>query len=73
MTSELPITRWAQLTPGEFRVAHLAATTSLRDREIADQLNISLSAVKNRMSVAFGKLGVKNRPQLIWETGAILQ
>jgi len=71
--NDLPITRWAKLTPGEFRVARLAATTSLRDHEIAAQLNIGMGAVKNRMSAAFGKLGVRNRPQLIWETGAILQ
>ena len=51
------------LTPGEQRVAELAAA-GLSNKEIAAQLYLSVATVEPHLSRAYAKLGVRSRAQL---------
>lgn len=52
-----------ELTPTEKRVAQLAATGA-RNREIAEQLFMSVKTVEGNLSRIYGKLGVRSRTEL---------
>jgi LuxR family maltose regulon positive regulatory protein len=52
------------LTPREVEVLYLIVA-GLRNREIADQLVISLATVKRHISNIYGKLGVSHRTQAV--------
>ena len=51
------------LTPSERRVAELAAT-GRRNREIAEELFVTLKTVEVHLGRAYGKLGINSRSQL---------
>jgi DNA-binding NarL/FixJ family response regulator len=51
------------LTPGEWRVAELAAS-GLRNREIAAALFVSPKTVEANLARAYRKLGVRSRAEL---------
>jgi DNA-binding NarL/FixJ family response regulator len=53
----------ASLTPGEQRVAEAAATGST-NREIAQDLFVSLRTVEMHLTNAYRKLGIRSRSQL---------
>ena len=55
---------WSKLTPREMQVAR-AVTAGRSNREVAELMFISERTVKAHLSVVFGKLGVKNRVQLV--------
>ncbi|WP_157995419.1 helix-turn-helix transcriptional regulator [Peristeroidobacter soli] len=56
---------WLQpLTPSERRIAHLAGQ-GLRNKQIADALNISNRTVECHMNTIFQKLGISCRAQLV--------
>ena len=57
----------ARLTPGEYRVAGLAAS-GLSNREIAQQLFVTVKAVEWHLGNTYAKLGVSSRSDL---SGAI--
>ena len=57
------------LTPGEQRVAELAAS-GLSNREIAAQLYLNVATVEAHLSRAYAKLGVRSRTQLARRLGA---
>ena len=57
------------LTPGERRVAELAAA-GLPNKEIAAQLYLSVSTVEAHLSRVYAKLGVRSRAQLARRLGA---
>ncbi|HEU4657554.1 MAG TPA: LuxR C-terminal-related transcriptional regulator, partial [Capillimicrobium sp.] len=57
------------LTAAERRVADLAAR-GLRNREIADELFVTLKTVEVHLSRIYGKLGIQNRTQLAAALGA---
>lgn len=52
------------LSPGETEILTLLAR-GMSNREIAQQLYLSEKTVRNRLSIVFRKLGVKNRSQAI--------
>ena len=51
------------LTPGERRVAELAAA-GLSNKQVAEQLYLSVATVEAHLSRAYAKLGVASRAQL---------
>ncbi len=51
------------LTPSERRVAELAAS-GRRNREIAEELFVTLKTVEVHLGRAYGKLGINSRSQL---------
>ncbi len=53
----------AALTPSELRIASLAAT-GLTDRDIAQELCVTVKAIEWTLRNAFRKLGVSRRSQL---------
>jgi len=53
----------ARLTPAEHRVAVLAARGK-SNKEIADELVLSVRTVENRLYRVYGKLGVTRRSNL---------
>jgi DNA-binding NarL/FixJ family response regulator len=57
------------LTPGEQRVAELAAS-GLSNKEVAAQLYLSVATVEAHLSRAYAKLGVRSRTQLARRLGA---
>jgi DNA-binding NarL/FixJ family response regulator len=57
------------LSPREREVARLAAT-GLTNREIAEQLHLSLRTVENHLHRTFTKLGVQRRRELAAVVGA---
>jgi DNA-binding NarL/FixJ family response regulator len=59
----------ARLTPRESEVASLAAA-GRSNREIADQMHLSLRTVENHLQRAFVKLGVNDRSALSKTLGA---
>ncbi|MBH5336082.1 response regulator transcription factor [Streptomyces pactum] len=62
-----------ELTPREHEVWRLMAT-GLGNREIAEEMAISVSTVKNHVTAVFGKLGVRDRAQAViaaYETGLV--
>jgi DNA-binding CsgD family transcriptional regulator len=56
------------LTPSEQRVVDLLAR-GLSNREIADQLFVSVYTVETHLSHAYAKLGVSSRGQLVHRLG----
>ncbi|MGW6710301.1 response regulator [Streptomyces sp. NPDC054956] len=63
----------ADLTPREREIWHLLAT-GLDNTEIAAELDISVSTVKNHITGIFGKLGVRDRAQAViaaYESGVV--
>lgn len=63
----------AELTPREREIWQLLAT-GLDNAEIAADLNISVSTVKNHITGIFGKLGVRDRAQAViaaYESGVV--
>ncbi|MEV6955868.1 response regulator transcription factor [Streptomyces sp. NPDC051183] len=62
-----------ELTPRELEIWHLLAT-GLDNAEIARDLDISVSTVKNHITGIFGKLGVRDRAQAViaaYESGLV--
>jgi DNA-binding CsgD family transcriptional regulator len=57
------------LTPGEQRVAELAAS-GLSNKEIAAQLYLSVHTIQAHLTRAYAKLGVRSRAQLARRLGA---
>jgi DNA-binding NarL/FixJ family response regulator len=57
------------LTPGERRVAELAAA-GLSNKQVADQLYLSVTTVGSHLRGAYAKLGVTSRAQLARRLGA---
>ena len=53
----------ARLTPAEWEAAQLASS-GLSNREIAEQLVVSVRTVENRLQQVYGKLGVGSRRAL---------
>ena len=51
------------LTPGELRVAQRAAE-GLTNREIAEDLFVTIKTVETHLANAYGKLGIRSRMQL---------
>lgn len=63
----------AELTPREREIWQLLAT-GLDNAEIASDLDISVSTVKNHITGIFGKLGVRDRAQAViaaYESGVV--
>lgn len=63
----------AELTPREREIWQLLAT-GLDNAEIAAELDISVSTVKNHITGIFGKLGVRDRAQAViaaYESGVV--
>ncbi|MFJ8014805.1 response regulator [Streptomyces sp. NPDC096339] len=63
----------AELTPRELEIWQLLAT-GLDNAEIARELDISVSTVKNHITGIFGKLGVRDRAQAViaaYESGLV--
>lgn len=63
----------AELTPREREIWRLLAT-GLDNAEIAADLDISISTVKNHLTGVFGKLGVRDRAQAViaaYESGLV--
>lgn len=63
----------AELTPREREIWQLLAT-GLDNTEIAAELDISVSTVKNHITGIFGKLGVRDRAQAViaaYESGVV--
>ncbi|MYT26797.1 DNA-binding response regulator, partial [Streptomyces sp. SID7760] len=61
------------LTPRELEIWQLMAT-GLDNAEIADDLEISVSTVKNHITGVFTKLGVRDRAQAViaaYESGLV--
>lgn len=58
------------LTPSERRVARLAAT-GLTNREISQQLYVTLKTVEMHVGNALGKLGISSRRQLAQTAGLL--
>ena len=56
--------RFPRLTPGEYRVCELLKLAK-RDQEIADELKVSLSAVRSHNRNIFRKLGISSRSELL--------
>ncbi|MFD9789931.1 response regulator [Streptomyces sp. NPDC059070] len=70
---EPPVVRVDDLTPREREVWRLMAT-GLDNAEIADEMEISVSTVKNHITSVFNKLGVRDRAQAViaaYETGLV--
>ncbi|MFF1410452.1 response regulator [Streptomyces sp. NPDC058289] len=68
-TAQVP----AELTPREREIWQLLAT-GLDNAEIAAELDISVSTVKNHITGIFGKLGVRDRAQAViaaYESGVV--
>ncbi|MET9885436.1 response regulator transcription factor [Streptomyces sp. NPDC006430] len=64
----------AELTPRELEIWQLIAT-GLDNAEIARDLDISISTVKNHITGIFGKLGVRDRAQAViaaYESGLVV-
>lgn len=53
----------ARLTPAEWEAAHFAAL-GWSNRQIADELVVSIRTIENRLQLVYGKLGVKGRRSL---------
>lgn len=53
----------AVLTPGELRVARMAAT-GMKNREVAASLGVSVKAVEYHLANTYRKLGVDGRGEL---------
>lgn len=58
-----PAAGWHSLTPAEVDVVRLVAS-GLTNRQVGEQLLMSLSTVKTHLSSAFAKLGVAGRAEL---------
>jgi DNA-binding CsgD family transcriptional regulator len=56
-------TGWGSLTDSELKVVNLIATGAT-NRDVAEQLHLSLHTVKNHVHNAFAKLGINSRAQL---------
>jgi DNA-binding CsgD family transcriptional regulator len=56
-------TGWDSLTDSELTVVNLIAQ-GVTNRDVADQLHLSLHTVKNHVHNAFAKLGINSRAQL---------
>jgi DNA-binding CsgD family transcriptional regulator len=54
---------WDSLTDSELTVVNLIAQ-GVTNRDVADQLHLSLHTVKNHVHNAFAKLGINSRAQL---------
>jgi DNA-binding NarL/FixJ family response regulator len=54
----------ASLTPAEARVARMAGS-GMKNREIADELRVSIKAVEYHMANTFRKLGIRSRIDLV--------
>jgi DNA-binding NarL/FixJ family response regulator len=53
----------ASLTPAEARVARMAGS-GMKNREIADELRVSIKAVEYHLANTFRKLGIRSRIEL---------
>ncbi|MFJ6793399.1 response regulator [Streptomyces sp. NPDC091268] len=68
-----PLATPGELTPRELEIWHLLAS-GLDNSEIARDLDISVSTVKNHITGIFGKLGVRDRAQAViaaYESGLV--
>jgi DNA-binding NarL/FixJ family response regulator len=54
----------ASLTPAEIRVARMAGA-GMKNREIADELRVSIKAVEYHLANTFRKLGIRSRIDLV--------
>jgi len=54
----------ASLTPSETRVARMAGS-GMKNREIADELRVSIKAVEYHLANTFRKLGIRSRIDLV--------
>jgi DNA-binding NarL/FixJ family response regulator len=54
----------ASLTPAEVRVARMAGS-GMKNREIADELSVSIKAVEYHLANTFRKLGIRSRIDLV--------
>lgn len=52
------------LTPKEFQVAQLYASTTMKTKCIANSMNTTVPMIKKRLAAIFDKLGVWNRIEL---------
>ena len=55
---------WDALTPTESKVAELVAT-GMTNTQVAAELVMGAETVKTHLSGVFGKVGVRNRKELI--------
>ncbi|WP_190064388.1 response regulator [Streptomyces griseocarneus] len=68
-----PVAHASELTPRELQVWRLMAT-GFDNAEIAGEMDISVSTVKNHITSVFAKLGVRDRAQAViaaYETGLV--
>lgn len=63
LLTEWPILAWSQLSRNEFKCACLASK-GFKNRQIADQLNLTMDAVKANLRRACKKLGVRGKVEL---------
>jgi DNA-binding CsgD family transcriptional regulator len=64
IVSQPPVkTGWDSLTYSELTVVNLIAQ-SVTNRDVAEQLHLSLHTVKTHVHNAFAKLGINSRAQL---------
>ena len=54
----------ASLTPSEARVARMAGS-GMKNREIADELRVTIKAVEYHLANTFRKLGIRSRIDLV--------
>lgn len=62
-TRQRPMLGWDSLTPTEADVARLVAA-GRSNKEVAEQLFMSVATVKTHLTRIYGKIGVKTRTQL---------
>lgn len=63
MQGEAPATRWSSLTKTEREVAALVAE-GMTNRQIAECMIIAPTTVRNHLSSAYSRLGIKSRTEL---------